>query len=189
MKILNIDEFKQHAQDLAQFIKEGAIFIYPTDTIYGIGCNAEDEHAVGVLRSIKFRYKRPFSVIAPNKEWIKNNCEVPEKGEEWLTKLPGAYTLILKLKNKKCIAPGVTQDVDTLGVRIPDHWISDFVSEIGIPIVTTSVNLTGENFANSIDAIDLKIKNKVDFAIDEGEKQGRPSTLVHLDKEFKLVER
>ena len=118
-----MDEFKQHAQDLAQFIKEGAIFIYPTDTIYGIGCNAEDEHAVGVLRSIKFRYKRPFSVIAPSKEWIKNNCEVPEKGEEWLAKLPGAYTLILKLKNKKCIAPSVTQEVDTLGVRIPDHWI------------------------------------------------------------------
>lgn len=189
MRVLNLDEFKQHNHEIADYIKGGAIFIYPTDTIYGIGCNAEDEHAVSVLRSIKFRYERPFSVIAPSEDWIRRNCAVTNEAEGWLKKLPGAYTLILKLKNRTCVAPGVLLGVDSLGVRIPDHWISDFVTQIGIPIVTTSVNLTGEDFANSIEAINPKIRNKVDLIIDEGEKHGKPSTLVHLDKEFKIVER
>ncbi|MFC1728335.1 L-threonylcarbamoyladenylate synthase [Nanoarchaeota archaeon] len=189
MRTLTIDEFKLHKGNVAKYVEDGAIFIYPTDTIYGIGCNAVDEHAVGVLRSIKYRYKRPFSVIAPNKDWIRNNCDVTEEGEEWLEKLPGPYTLILKLKDKTCVAPGVCQGVDTLGVRIPDHWISELVSNIGVPVVTTSVNLTGEDFANSVESISPKIKGKVDFAIDEGEKTGRPSTLVHLDKGGRLEER
>lgn len=189
MRILTVDEFKLHRNNIVQFAREGAVFIYPTDTIYGIGCVATDEHAVDVLRSIKSRYQRPFSVIAPSKEWIRENCIITEKAEEWLEKLPGPYTLIMKLKNKNCVAPSVSLDVDSLGVRIPNHWISDFVSEVGEPIVTTSVNLTGEDFANSIEAINPKIKSKVNFAIDEGEKQGRPSTLINLEDEVKVTER
>ncbi len=189
MRVLTLSEFKLHKEEIAEYIRQGAIFIYPTDTIYGIGCNAEDEHAVEVLRSIKSRYDKPFSVIAPGQEWILKNCVVSKEAEEWLEKLPGPYTLIMLLKNKKCVAKNVNMGAETLGVRIPRHWISGFVKELGIPIVTTSVNLSGENYANSVDEMDVKIKNKVNFIIDEGEKQGKPSTLVHLDGEIKVVER
>lgn len=160
-------------------ILDGAVFIYPTDTIYGIGCDARNDSAVKRIREIKLREEKPFSVIAPSKEWIKENCVV---GSE-LDYLPGPYTLILKLKNKDCVSKFVSS-LDTLGVRIPDHWISGFVSELGIPIVTTSVNKSGEKFMTCLEDLDKDLD--VDFVIDDGKLDGKPSKLI-IDG--KIIER
>ncbi|MBU2639767.1 MAG: threonylcarbamoyl-AMP synthase [Nanoarchaeota archaeon] len=161
------------------FLKENSVFIYPTDTIYGIGCDATNEEAVKRIRDIKNRDKNPFSVIAPSKEWILKNCVVDEK---WLNKLPGPYTLILKLKNKNCVAFNVSFS-NTLGVRIPDHWFNEVVKKINKPIITTSVNKSGEKFMSSIESLDESIKGKIDFIIYEGEKISKPSTLIDLSKD------
>lgn len=181
----NISKEELNTENIIFFnkIKEGSLFIHPTDTIYGIGCDATNQKAVYKVRETKERYTTPFSVIAPSKEWIRENCEINEKGEEWLNKLPGPYTLILKLKNKGAIAPNVNVDLDTLGVRIPDHWFSEVVAKIGIPIVTTSANITKSNFMTSEEDLDPKIASKIDFMVYEGEKHGKPSKLVDLTKD------
>jgi len=189
MDILSKEEFETEISLFEDKIKEGVLFIHPTDTIYGIGCNAMLHDAVYKVREAKDRHTVPFSVIAPSKEWIIENCEVNEKVEKWLARLPGPYTLILKLKNKDAIAPNVNMDMDTLGVRIPKHWISKSVEKLGFPIITTSANLTGENFMTSVEDIDSKIKTKIEFVVYEGEKKGRPSKLVDLTKDEKVIER
>ena len=66
----------------------------------------------------------------------------------------------------------------TLGVRIPDHWISDLVKEAGVPIVTTSVNVTGEIPLFSLENIQPAVKAFLDFAIDEGKLKGRASEVI-----------
>jgi len=182
MDILSKEEFETQIDMLGMKIKEGCLFIHPTDTIYGIGCNALLREAVYALREAKQRHSVPFSLIAPSKDWIRENCEVDEKVEQWLEKLPGPYTLILKLKNKEAIAANVNMDMGTIGVRIPDHWFSDVVKKLGFPIVTTSANLTGENFMTSVEDLDSSIKSKVEFVIYEGEKKGKPSQIVDLTK-------
>ncbi len=182
MQTLTKEEFKIRRNEFLSKIEEGAVFIHPTDTIYGIGCNALDQKAVKKIRKIKQRYTRPFSVIAPGKKWIYDNCVVDKKINLWIEKLPRPYTLILKLKNKDCIAPNVNTDLDTLGVRIPDHWFSGAVKELGIPIVTTSANITGEDFMTSLENLSAKIKSKVEFIIYEGEKIGNPSKIIDLTK-------
>jgi len=156
-----------------------SIFIYPTDTIYGIGCDAVSEKLVAYVREIKGRETKPFSVIAPNKKWISDNCIVNEEAKEWIDKLPGAYTLIFKLKNRKAIAENVSFG-ETIGIRIPAHWISEVVKKFGIPIVTTSANLTGKPFMTSLDDLDKSIY--------EGEKKGSPSRVIDLTgKEVKIL--
>ena len=172
MEILTKDKISKNK------IMNGAVFIYPTDTIYGIGCDARNDKSVKRIRKIKLRETKPFSVIAPSKSWIKENCFV---GDE-LNYLPGPYTLILKLKNKNCISKFVNNDLETLGVRIPNHWFSKIVEELGIPIVTTSVNKTGEKFMTCLEDLDIK----VDFVIYEGKLKGKPSKII---KEGKEVER
>jgi len=188
MQILTKTELQMHFPEIAEQIKNGAIFIYPTDTIYGIGCNALDQKAVDKIRQLKERHTNPFSIIAPSKEWITENCLVTKESKEWLNKLPGPYTLILKLKNKNTIAKSVNQGEENIGVRIPAHWISGVVQELGFPIVTTSANHSGRPFMTSIEDLDSTIKDRVDFIIYEGEKKGKPSKIVNL-VEGKIKER
>ncbi len=190
MQNLSKEEFKTEKQIFFNKIKKGSLFIHPTDTIYGIGCNAIDHDAVYRVREAKERYTAPFSVIVPSKDWIRQNCEVNENVEKWLARLPGSYTLILKLKNKGAIAPNVNMGMDTLGVRIPNHWFSEVVSELGIPIVTTSANVTKSDFMISEEDLDPKVASKMEFMVYEGEKHGKPSKLVDLTKdEIDVVER
>ncbi|MBU0461036.1 MAG: threonylcarbamoyl-AMP synthase [Nanoarchaeota archaeon] len=179
MEIIDRKQFTDLKHVYFMQIIDGAVFVYPTDTIYGLGCDATNSAAVKKLRDIKHRTTQSFSVIAPSKEWIKNNCHVSKDAERYLDKLPGAYTLILRLKNKHCIAKEVST-TDTLGVRIPEHWISDAVKEMNRPIVTTSVNIAGESPVHDIKQIRNEIAQKIDFAIDEGKLSNFPSKIIDL---------
>ena len=180
MEILSREEFTLEKARLGRKILMGALFIHPTDTIYGIGCDATNPEAVRTVRDVKQREDTPFSVIAPSKEWIRENCELLPNAENWIEKLPGPYTLILPLKKMEGVAQEVNAGRSTLGVRIPDHWFSGVVEELGIPVVTTSANIHGHEFMTSLDDLSPLIAAKMSFAIFEGEKRGRPSKIVDL---------
>lgn len=170
-------------ENITQQIKQGKIFIYPTDTIYGIGCDATNIKAVNKIKQIKQRDKdKPLSIIAPSIEWIKQNCIIPK--ELNINKyLPGPYTLILK-KQKPSFLNHVS-NTDSLGIRIPDNNFTKQIQESKLPFITTSVNLSGEKPITSIKQLKSNIKNKVDIIIDEGELNGKPSTLIINGKEVK----
>ena len=170
-------------------ITRGSIFIYPTDTIYGLGCNAQKSESVRKIRKLKGRTTNPFSVIAPSVEWINENCLVTKQAEEWIDKLPAPYTLILKLKNYKCVSKAINLELNTLGVRIPNHWIKDFVAEANLPIVTTSVNKSNEDYMTSLEDLDPSIQSGVDFVLFEGKKEGKPSKIIDLTGKVKIIER
>ncbi|MBS3098485.1 threonylcarbamoyl-AMP synthase [Candidatus Woesearchaeota archaeon] len=189
MRILTKEEFELEKETIMEEIWNGSVIIHPTDTIYGLGCNALLFEAVKKIREMKERYTNPFSVIAPSKGWIRENCLITKDAEKWIDKLPGPYTLILKLENIECIAPNVNVDLDTLGVRMPDHWFSKVVKELAFPVVTTSANIEKQNFMISIEDLDPKIKSKIELMIYEGEKKGRPSKLIDLTGEERVIER
>ena len=188
MKVLSRQEFNAAREDIYEKIMSGAVFIYPTDTIYGIGCDARDADAVRKIRRLKERSYTPFSVIAPSKDWIREHCEVSKHGEGWISRLPGPYTLIFRKKDG-CVAEDVAPNLKTIGIRMPDHWFMAHIAELEIPIVTTSVNKHGEQYMTSLDDLDEGIGKGVDFVIYEGERNGRPSRLVDLSDSFKIIER
>lgn len=178
MTLIHKKQFLQHGKKYLSLIKKGKAFIYPTDTIYGLGCDATKAKAVQHIHSLKKREKKPFSVIAPSKQWILENCVVDAAMEKWLRKLPGKYTFILHLRNKKAVAKNVHLGDYTVGVRIPKHWFAGVVAAYGRPIVTTSVNITGKPFMASLDDIPPAFRKKVAFIIYEGTKKAHPSTIV-----------
>ena len=188
MRILNFEEFKLEKHLIIDSIKSGAVFIHPTDTIYGIGCNAQISSSVKKIRNIKSRNSSPFSVIAPSLQWINENCVVTKKGEEWIEKLPGPYTLIFKLK-KNCVAKEVNPGLKTLGIRIPNHWVRKIAAEAEIPVVTTSVNRSNEDYMTSLEDLDPLIKGGIDFVLYEGEKKGKPSKIIDLTEAVRVIER
>ncbi len=165
-----------------EFIKN-KIVIYPTDTIYGIGCYALNSKLVRRIREIKLREQKPFSVIA-DKNWIRENCELNHLVERYLKKFPGKYTIIFKLKNKTSISHEVNNWKDTIGVRIPKHKIT---KHLPIPFVTTSVNFAGEKPITRIEDLPKEIKNKADIIIDEGTLDGSPSTVIDLSGDKPVI--
>lgn len=176
-----------HREEILSAMKSGKIFIYPTDTIYGIGCHAANASAVNRIRSIKSREtQKPFSVIAPSREWIHAHFMV--RFPEFLEKLPGPYTLIMEKKD-----PSFLKEVSptaSIGVRIPKHPFTKWVEDAGIPFVTTSVNVSGQPHAKSIADIPNEILEAVDFVLDAGKLENPPSELWDLTgKEPKHVPR
>ena len=186
MRIMNKKQVLQNEKFVVNEILTGKIFIYPTDTIYGIGCDATNNESVKRIREIKQRESKPFSVIAPNKQWIKDNCVISQIAEQWIKKLPGPCTLILKLKNKSAVSEAVTP-TDTIGVRIPDNWFSEIIKKTGIPFITTSVNISGEPHIAKIEELEDKIKNQVDYIIEDGVLNNPPSTIIDLTSKEEIV--
>jgi len=122
---------------------------------------------------------KPFSVIVPSKNWIKENCIVETDINKYL---PGPYTLILKKKNKDFLKH--VSESETIGIRIPKNDFTELVQKSGVPFVTTSVNFSGEKPANKISEIPKEILEKADFIFNSGELSGKPSTLVIEGKEI-----
>lgn len=167
-------------KEVIEAMRKGDIFIYPTDTIYGIGCNAGEAESVRKIADAKGRDSgKQFSVIAPGKEWIWKNASLSAANKKLAdSMLPGPYTIIVKAK------PGAPRAVvsseKSIGVRIPSHPISRIVGEAGIPFVTTSVNISGEEHICSVSDIPEKIKAVAGWVIDAGRICGLASRVFDL---------
>jgi len=188
MEVLTKYELRLRKKEILKKIKDGAVFIHPTDTIYGLGCNALNKDAIQKIRKLKERSTAPFSVWVPSHNWIKQNCQPSPSLKKWLKELPGPYTLITKPKNKKDLALNINLENHTIGIRMPDHWFHKFIEELRIPIVTTSANKTGKEFMTSLENLDPEIKRNINFMIYEGEKKARPSKIINLEQE-KVIKR
>jgi len=170
-------------EKIIQLIKQGKIFIYPTDTIYGLGCNALNKKSVEKIKNLKKRDKnKPLSIIAPSKSWIHKHTTADKKLVDKY--LPGKYTLILKKKDKKFL--NYISSTEYLGIRIPDNDFCRIIQSSGVPFITTSVNLSGKPFAKSIESINKKILRKVDVIVNSGKLSGKPSTII-LSNGKKLI--
>jgi len=171
-----MDDYHEHR--ILEKIKDGSIIIYPTDTVYGIGCNALNVDAVNKIKQIKAREgNKPMSIIAPSKEWIYQHTKAtPELVDKYL---PGKYTLVLEKKDPTFLSH--VSPSNTIGVRIPAHKFSKIIEKAGIPFITTSVNFAGEKPASSIEEINREIFTKANIVMNGGKLSGIPSTIVFQD--------
>ncbi|MFT4326147.1 MAG: L-threonylcarbamoyladenylate synthase [Candidatus Woesearchaeota archaeon] len=180
MRVLDRTEFERFKHIHVGKIKQGSLFIYPTDTIYGLGCDATNGESIKRIRKIKQREDQPFSIIAPSKDWILENCIVNEEGAKWLDKLPGPYTFVFELKNKDALHKHVNPQNNTIGVRIPDHWSADIAKHLGKPIVTTSPNVHGEDVMTHPEELNPEFMAHLDFVLYEGRLHNPPSAVIRL---------
>lgn len=161
-------------------INSGHVFCYPTDTIYGLGCDATNQASVDRIRSIKKRNESPFSVIVPSLEWVKSHCLVTSAASEWIKKLPGPYTLILPLRPGFSLGPAVHGSTAALGIRIPDHWFTPIIQESRRPFITTSVNVHKYPHLTDPRALSEAMRQNIDILIEDGPLPSTASTIVDL---------
>ena len=119
MKVLSAAFAKENKDFIVSEMKAGKIFIYPTDTVYGIGCDSTNDTAVAKIHEIKRRENKPLLVIIPNINWIEEHCAFHDAHRKELEeKLPGPYSFIVTLQDKDAVSEGILQGRDTLGVRL-----------------------------------------------------------------------
>lgn len=176
---------------ITRAIRSGAVIVYPTDTVYGVGCDARCARAIKKIRRIKKRSAaKPFSVIAPSRRWIRANCVLSKSAAHAVNRLlPGRYTLVLRLKNKRCVARETNAGRDTLGVRLPRHWIAGVVREARVPLVTTSVNESSEPPARTLAEIKSICDDAADLIVFEGALRGKPSRVIDFTENSARVTR
>jgi L-threonylcarbamoyladenylate synthase len=162
-----------------------SLFIHPTDSHYSIGCDATNKLLVMRLRLLKRWHSQPFSVIAPSKDWIRENLDVPE---EALEHFPGPVTIVARLKNDTCVANDVHLGYGTLGVRIPDHWISQVVARLGVPVVTSCANKKAECLMTSLENADKQLVEASAVVLHEGPKNGRPTVFIDYTEGLHIIE-
>lgn len=168
----------------SNIIKSGGIGIFPTDTVYGIGCNALNEAAITNLFNAKKRkLSKPINVLISNINMVEllatniSNIEYKLMKAFW----PGPFTIILNKKSS--VSSTLTACLNTIGLRIPNNKIClDLIKETNLPIATSSANISGTIPAIEIDKnIKKSFCGNIDFILDDGKLEcGIPSTIVSV---------
>ena len=126
-------------ENAIEFILTGGILVYPTDTLWGLGCRADDAGLCHRCLSLKGRDRHHTASVIVPPDLLDQIVELPP---DWERFLPGPYTLVLPTKT--LIFNHIASEDGFLGCRIPNHsGLMDLVSQVGVPLVTTSLNPSG----------------------------------------------
>ena len=178
-------DFEAAEESAKAVIDAGGLVVYPTDTLYGLGCSALDGKAVARIYEIKKREgKKPLSILVSDFGMLREYCDTTPEQEKILHELlPGPYTFILKLKKRLPVSETLS-----VGVRLPEHmFMRQVAKELGVPIVSTSANLSGEPDAAELTGVDKEIADAADLVLDGGRcKYAQGSTVIDL-VEMKVI--
>lgn len=162
-------------------LENGGVIIYPTDTIYGIGCDIFNKQALERVYDIKHEAgTKLFSFICPDLKDIARYAKVSDYAYKAMKKLlPGPYTFVLPAARE--VPKKLWTKRNTVGIRIPDNPVAlTLARELGHPIVSTSVtNRKGEVLYDPIE-IKAIFNYQVDLMLSVGALNGRPSSIVDL---------
>ncbi len=153
------------AQTIAN-LKGGKLILYPTDTVWGLGCDATNGDAVSKIFQLKNREESKSLVVLVNSiEMLKEYVEkLPEKAIKILQTAENPTTIIYK--NPKGFAKNTIASDDTIAVRIPKHqYCLNLIREFGKPIISTSANISGEATPKSFSEISQPILDGVDYIV------------------------
>lgn len=187
----NLDERK--LQKVVECLKNGGIIIYPTDTVYSMGCDIFNTKAVEKLskiKGIKLQLNN-FSIVCHDLSNISTYAKVSNNTFRLLKRaLPGPFTFILPATGD--LPKTLQTKRKTIGIRIPDHEIPlKIIEMLGNPIITTSVKDDIDDileYPNEIEVIYSQNSEKVDIIIDGGWCGIEPSTVVlAIDDDFEVI--
>ncbi len=165
---------------IAEILSDGGIIVYPTDTVYGLGCSITNKKGIDKINTIKASIK-PRSIMFSDIKSISKYAKVSNEAFRLMkTLLPGPYTIVLPATR---LVPRLLQsNRKSIGVRIPDHWFCQaIVDEIGEPIITTSVPLSHERLHIDPLEIEADLGHMVDAIVDSGILPDIPSTMISLE--------
>ena len=168
-------------------LKNCGVIVYPTDTIYGFGCDIYCKQAVERIYKIKQKKATGFSFICADLTEISKYAIVSDYAYKTMKRLlPGPYTFIFKAT--KLVPNELIPNKKTVAIRIPDNSVClQLIKALGNPIVSTSVNITHEpNFSDPLE-IEKQFSDQVNLIIDAGVLKNEPSSVIDLSGDEPIV--
>ena len=179
---------KRLTRKVVDVLEQGGVIVYPTDTVYGVGCDLFNPEAIQKIHRLKkMDEKKPLSFICSDLKDISRYAFVSNYAYKIMKRLlPGAYTFILKATK---LVPKIAQTKQkTVGIRIPDNKIClALVKELGHPIISTSVSKPNEGLYNDPAEIEERFGKRLDLVIDGGVIVAEHSSIIDLTDDFPKV--
>lgn len=187
------EKIQQEVDEAVRVLRAGGLILYPTDTVWGIGCDATNAEAVDKI----YKLKR-----SENKQSMLVLCLSADMIVRYVNKAPGIAFEVMELATKPLtlILPGASGLADnlipeakTLGVRVPDHeFCQRLLRSFGRPVVSTSANISGETTPVGLADVAKEIVDGVDFIVNpafQGHPSGKASSIIAFTEsgEVKII--
>lgn len=169
--------FKQDIEESLNVLEKGGLILYPTDTIWGIGCDAGNEKAVARIYRLKGRDERKSMIIllANEKDILKYTDQQFPAVYDYVKGAGKPVTVIYEKAIN--LAPNLVNADGSVGIRVvKDEFCNRLITAFGKPIVSTSANLSGYPSPGLFGDIDIKIKDGVDYIVHHRQDDTEPST-------------
>ncbi len=180
-------------QSCVEVLRQGGLILYPTDTIWGIGCDATNNDAVNKVYNIKKRDPgKSMLILAADTNMVDRYInEFPEIAEELFDNSDTPLTIILP--DARNLADGLAADDNSIGIRIPDDpFCQEILRRFRRPIVSTSANLSGEPSPSWFGEINPDLIEKMDYVVkwrQEEQSSSKASAIIKIasDGTFLLI--
>jgi len=169
--------FKQDIEECLTVLNNGGLILYPTDTVWGIGCDAQNEKAVSRIYALKNRNEQKSMIIllADEKDILKYTDQQFPSVFDYVK---GAHKPVTVIYNKAInLAPNLINSDGSIGIRVvKDEFCKRLITTFGRAIVSTSSNISGYPAPGIFADIDIKIKDGVDYIVQHRQDEQDPST-------------
>jgi len=184
---------EEEIQNALVVLRKGGTILYPTDTVWGIGCDARSKDAVAKVFKIKKRAEYKTMVVLVCDESMLNRYvkEVPAVAWDLIEAALEPLTIIYP--NGRGLAENIIAADGSVGIRlVKDEFCKNLIHKFGKPLVSTSANISGEETPKKFNEIKLDVLNNVNYIVNYKQKEinnPKPSTIikVELNGEFKII--
>ena len=193
---------KEEIQKTLEVLRGGGVILYPTDTVWGIGCDATDPEAVAKVYAIKNREdSKSLVLLASDMDMICRYVkEIPEMAVQLVEVNDKPMTIIYPdavagekgcmKADRRCLAANAVAEDGTVGIRVPMmDFCQQLVARFGRPIVSTSANISGEATPKKYAEISDRIKSAVDHIVDpalEAGATGHSSSIIKVGLDYSI---
>lgn len=184
-----MDNFSEELNNALSVLKRGGIILYPTDTVWGIGCDATNADAIDRIYALKKRSEAKALICLVSDFKMLNQYveDVPEVAYDILKYAAKPTTIVYEKPIR--IAENLVGEDDTLGIRVTkDRFCEQLIKKLKRPLVSTSANLSGKPTPQSFSEISEEILKGVDYVVNlqQSKKNPKPSAIIKLSNDGKV---
>ncbi len=182
--------YEKDIQNALEVLRKGGVILYPTDTIWGLGCDATNPDAVQKIYEIKRRHHtKSLLILLDHVNKLMDYAYIPSMAWELIRVTNHPLTIIYP--EARNLAPNLISKDGTIGIRVVrDDFCRDLIRAFGKPIVSTSANISGKPAPATFAEISDEIKNSVDYIVkwrQNDTRRHRASSIIKLEKNNEVV--